>query len=221
MRPFLDRRDFLKGSAPLAGAGILAGNSEASQDAAPAAQAPRGANERLNVAVLGVHGRGKDHIGGLAGKYNCTITHVCDPDTSLANTAIAQVRKNQGSEPHFVQDLRRIMDDKSIHVVSIATPNHWHSLAAIWAMQAGKDVYCEKPVSHNVSEGRRIVEVARKTNKICQTGTQSRSGTGIAEGLEFIKSGKLGKLQVARALCYKSRPSIGKVTGDQAVREDD
>jgi predicted dehydrogenase len=217
MHPFLHRRDFLKSSAALAGAGLLANNGHAAQEPLPQPRPNGGANERLNVAVLGLHGRGKDHINGLAGKYNCVVTHVCDPDTAQANAAITQVRKMQGSEPRFVQDIRRIMDDKSIHIVSIATPNHWHALAAIWAMQAGKDVYCEKPVSHNVSEGRRIVEVARKTNKICQTGTQSRSGIGIAEGIEFIKSGKLGKLQVARALCYKSRPSIGKVNGDQAV----
>ncbi len=106
------------------------------------------------------------------------------------------------------------MDDKSIHIVSIATPNHWHALAAIWAMQAGKDVYVEKPVSHNVSEGRRIVEVARKTNRLCQAGTQIRSSSGIIEAIEFVKSGKLGKLQVARALCYKRRPSIGRGSGE-------
>ena len=95
------------------------------------------------------------------------------------------------------------MDNDNIHAVSIATPNHWHALAAIWAMQAGKDVYVEKPVSHNVSEGRRIVEAARKYNKICQTGTQSRSQRGSIEAIEFVKSGKLGDVEVARGLCYK------------------
>jgi hypothetical protein len=107
------------------------------------------------------------------------------------------------------------MDDKSIDVVSIATPNHWHSLAAIWAMQAGKDVYCEKPVSHNVSEGRRMVEAARYYKRICQTGTQSRSNQGMRDAIALVHSGKLGKLEVSRGLCYKTRNSIGKVTGPQ------
>src|SRR5262249_25465490 len=107
--------------------------------------------------------------------------------------------------------LRKVLDDKEIDAVSIATPNHWHALAAIWAMQAGKDVYVEKPVSHNISEGRRIVETARKYNKICQTGTQSRSTAGMQESIAYLHSGKLGKVTLARALCYKLRPSIGKV----------
>jgi predicted dehydrogenase len=114
-----------------------------------------------------------------------------------------------------VQDLRRIMDDKSIHAVSIATPNHWHALAAIWAMQAGKHVYVEKPVSHNVWEGRRIVEASRHYNKICQTGTQIRSQSGIREAMEYVRAGKLGQVQVARGLCYKRRNSIGLVDGPQ------
>jgi predicted dehydrogenase len=215
MLPFLHRRDFLKGSAALAGAGLLGNMAQAAPEAQ--ANAPRGANERLNVAVLGVNGRGKDHIGGFAGKHNCVVTHLCDVDSAVFASAAQRVNKAQGSMPTYVQDLRRIMDNKDIHIVSIATPNHWHALAAIWAMQAGKDVYVEKPVSHNVSEGRRIVEVARRTNKICQAGTQIRSSGGVAEAIEFLKSGKLGKLQVARGLCYKSRPSIGHVNAVQAV----
>src|SRR5262249_1097960 len=99
----------------------------------------------------------------------------------------------------------------------IATPNHWHALAAIWAMQAGKDVYVEKPVSHNVSEGRRIVEVAQRTNKICQAGTQIRSSTNVAAAIAHVRAGKLGNLRVARGLCSKSRPSIGRVNGNGTV----
>lgn len=108
-----------------------------------------------------------------------------------------------------------MLEDKNIDIVSIATPNHWHALAAIWAMQAGKDVYVEKPVSHNVSEGRRIVEAARKYNKICQTGTQSRTNAGMRQAMAYVQSGKLGKIGLARGLCYKLRPSIGKVPGEQ------
>ncbi len=111
--------------------------------------------------------------------------------------------------PTWVKDVRKLLDDKSIHAVSIATPNHWHSLGAIWAVQAGKDVYVEKPVSHNVLEGRRLVQAARKHNRIVQTGTQSRSNPGMRAAMEFIHSGGIGEVSVARGLCYKRRNSIG------------
>ena len=102
-----------------------------------------------------------------------------------------------------------MFDDKSVDIVSTATPNHWHACVAIWAIQAGKDVYVEKPVSHNVSEGRRIVEAARKYNKICQTGTQCRSMPGTIEAIEYVHAGKIGQLKVARGLCYKPRDRSG------------
>jgi len=215
---FLDRRDFLRQSAGLAGlisSGYFLGEVDAGQ--APAAQPnPGGANERLNIAVIGVRSRGIDHIGGLAGRHNCRVTHLCDVDTAVTGAAVARTQKAQGGvAPAVVQDLRRIMDNKEIHAVSIATPNHWHSLAAIWAMQAGKHVYVEKPVSHNVWEGRRLVEASRHYNKICQAGTQIRSNPGIREAIEFVQAGKLGRCTVARGLCYKSRPSIGHVNAAQ------
>lgn len=115
--------------------------------------------------------------------------------------------------------MRRLIESKNIDAVSIATPNHWHSLAAIWAIQAGKDVYVEKPVSHNVWEGRKLVEAARKYKKIVQTGTQSRSSFAIREAVEWVRKGNLGKILVARGLCYKPRRSIGKVSGPQPVPE--
>jgi predicted dehydrogenase len=130
---------------------------------------------------------------------------------------VQAAQKAQGVEPRVVADFRRALDDKNVHAVSIATPNHWHALAAIWAMQAGKHVYVEKPVSHNIWEGRRIVEASRHYNKICQTGTQVRSQPGIREAIEYIRAGKLGKLSVARGLCYKSRPSIGRANGPQVA----
>jgi predicted dehydrogenase len=215
---FLDRRDFLKQSAGLSGliaAGYFATDAVvAAQEAQPAQ--PRGANERLNIAVIGVRGRGLDHISGLAGRHNCRVTHLCDVDTAVTGNAVTRTQKGQGGEsPAVVQDLRRIMDNKEIHAVSIATPNHWHSLAAIWAMQAGKHVYVEKPVSHNIWEGRRLVEASRHYNKICQAGTQIRSNPGIREAIQFVQDGKLGRCTVARGLCYKSRPSIGHCNGPQ------
>jgi predicted dehydrogenase len=108
-----------------------------------------------------------------------------------------------------VQDLRKAFDDQSVDTVSIAAPNHWHALAAIWAMQAGKDVYVEKPVSHNVSEGRRMVQVARKTGRICQGGTQYRSGGPMAAAVEYMRAGKLGEVKLARSIVYGGRGSIG------------
>jgi predicted dehydrogenase len=210
----LTRRDFLRGTASLAAlasAPMLTTPTEAQQTAEPN-PAPRGPNERINVACIGVRGQGLGHIRGYAGRHNCVVTHVCDVDLSpsIVGRAVDAARQGQGSEPQVVQDLRRIMDNPTIHAVSIATPNHWHALAAIWALQAGKDVYVEKPVSHNVSEGRRIVEVARRHNRICQTGTQIRSSPGIRQAIEFVRSGQIGPLQVARGLCYKRRDTIGR-----------
>src|SRR5262245_3307 len=209
----LTRRDFLHDSAALTAA--LAGARMLPAEEAEAKKSD--ANDQLNVAVIGVRGRGRDHVNGFAGKHNCVITTICDVDDDAAGPAIKSAEKAQGRAPQFVKDLRKVLDDKSINIVSIATPNHWHALAAIWALQAGKDVYVEKPVSHNVSEGRRIVEAARKYNRICQTGTQSRSMAGMRQSIEFIQSGKLGKIKLARGLCYKLRPSIGKVDGEQPI----
>jgi predicted dehydrogenase len=161
-----------------------------------------------------------DHVGGFAGndKLNTVVTAICDVDTAVVGKAIKAVEDKQKKKlVHVTQDIRRVLDDKSIDIISIATPNHWHALAAIWAMQAGKDVYVEKPVSHNVREGRMIVETSRKLGKICQTGTQSRSQKGMQEAIEFVHSGKLGKVHLGRGLCYKRRPSIGKVSGPTAI----
>jgi predicted dehydrogenase len=214
----LSRREFLKGSALLAAAaaGMRFGRDEAE---ASATQARSGTPaERLNVAVLGVRGRGQDHVRGFAGQHNCIVTHLCDPDSAVVDRAMRiAADARQGQRPSYVQDLRRIMENRDIHIVSIATPNHWHALAAIWAIQAGKDVYVEKPVSHNVSEGRRIVEAARHHNRICQAGTQIRSSAGVRQAIEFLRAGRLGRIQVARALCYKRRRSIGHTTGEQPL----
>jgi predicted dehydrogenase len=180
-------------------------------------QEKRPPSETLRVAVIGVHGRGKEHVKSLAGNHGCIVTAICDADEAVIGDAMKYVEKKQGKAPKYVKDLRHVMDDPDIDIVTTATPNHWHALVAIWAMQAGKDVYVEKPVSHNVSEGRRIVETARKHNRICQTGTQIRSSSGVREAMEFLHSGHLGKVRVARGLCYKFRGSIGKVDGPQPV----
>jgi predicted dehydrogenase len=209
----MTRRDFLQDSATFAAA---LGTTRPLQAAAKKAAKKGDANDQLQVAVLGVHGRGMAHVDGFADRHNCVVTTVCDADAAVVGRAMKLVEGRQGKAPKFEQDLRHVLDDKSIDIVAIATPNHWHALAAIWALQAGKDVYVEKPVSHNVSEGRRIVEAARKHNRICQTGTQSRT-SGMRDVMAFLHAGKLGKIKLARGLCYKSRPSIGKVNGPQPI----
>ncbi len=217
---FLNRRQFLHDSAALAAAVAGTGLLGEAAHAAERREARKGdVNSRLNVAVIGVHGRGMSHVGAFAGndRLNTVVATVCDADEAVIGPAMKHVEGKQGHLPKYEQDLRKVLEDKSIDVVSIATPNHWHALAAVWAIQHGKDVYVEKPVSHNVSEGRRIVEAARKYDKICQTGTQSRSSTGMRQAIDYLHSGKLGKVKLARGLCYKLRPSIGKVDGPQPI----
>src|SRR4029079_3208406 len=170
-------------------------------------------NERLQVAVVGANGRGNSHIGAFAngpGRKDTVITTIVDVDSKVGNKRADEIEKKQdGVRPKVVEDIRQALDDKSINIITVATPNHWHSLAAIWAMQAGKDVYVEKPVSHNVSGDRRAVQTARKHGKICQTGTQCRSNPGMIAAIDYVKSGKIGELKVSRGLCYKRRKEIG------------
>ncbi|MBX6315543.1 MAG: Gfo/Idh/MocA family oxidoreductase [Isosphaeraceae bacterium] len=208
MRP-VDRRDFLKSSAALAASlsTLNAASAEAGED--NDVKKPAGPNEVIRMAVIGVRGRGMEHIKGWNNLKEVKITTICDVDKNVINRAMKAVEERNGSAPKFVQDLRKVFDDPEIDAVSIATPNHWHALATIWACQAGKDVYVEKPVSHNVVEGRKMVEAARKYNRIVQTGTQCRSHKGMQDAIAFVQSGKLGKVYMAKGLCYKWRPSIG------------
>src|SRR5262245_52474322 len=165
----LDRRDFLRISGSASGLLALAAleGSALGKDKPDSAARNGDVNSQLRVAVVGVRGRGMDHVSGFAGskKLNTIVTTICDADEGVIGKAMKLVEDRQGTAPKFEQDLRRVVEDKSIDIVSIATPNHWHALAAIWAIQAGKDVYVEKPVSHNVREGRMIVEFARKNGR--------------------------------------------------------
>ena len=169
----------------------------------------KNSSEKLRVAVVGVGGRGGAHINAYLRHPETEIAYIVDIDEKIGQNRTKLVGDKQGSTPKFVRDLRTALDDKSVDIVSIATPNHWHALGAIWAIQADKDVYLEKPVSHNVSEGRRIVEAARRYNRICQTGTQSRSMKGMNDAIDYARSGKIGEVKLARGLCYKRRKSIG------------
>lgn len=167
------------------------------------------ANEKLTAAIIGCGIRGKAHARELAKLNGCDIAYVCDPDLDRADEVGALLVELNRPMPKKIQDLRKAFDDKSVDVVFVATPNHWHALASIWAMQAGKDVYCEKPVSHNVSEGRRMVQTARKYGRICQSGTQNRSRGALAEAVKHMHEGKLGDVALARSIIYSGRGSIG------------
>jgi predicted dehydrogenase len=204
----LNRRSFLKSTALGAAAFSLPARSWAQVE---------GSNSDVRVAVIGFGGRGKDHIAGFSKLSGVRITALCDTDDAVLGRE-ADKFKADGKPVEVFTDIRKLLESKNVDVVTMATPNHWHSLGGIWAIQAGKDVYSEKPVSHNVWEGRQFVNAARAHKKIVQTGTQSRSSReGIGRAVEWVKAGNIGKIVISRGLCYKPRPSIGKVDGPQPL----
>jgi predicted dehydrogenase len=202
----ITRRRFLEDSI-LAAAAAATASLPASLGAAE--QRAVSANDKITVAIIGCGIRGKQHAGELARLSDCEIAYVCDPDRDRAAELASDIASKGGPRPKAVQDLRRVLDDKTVAAVFIATPNHWHALAAIWAMQAGKDVYVEKPISHNIREGRRIVQAARQLGRVCQGGTQNRSNRALAEAIQYIHEGKLGEVSLARSIVYGRRDSIG------------
>jgi predicted dehydrogenase len=217
----LDRRSFLKSSllttASLGVFPALGADENAKPKApTPVASQATGANGDIRFAVVGFGGRGMDHIAELRKVGGARMVALCDVDQTILDRQVKKYR-DLGEQIESYTDVRKLLENKDIDVVSFATPNHWHALGAIWAMQAGKDVYVEKPVSHNVWEGRRVVEVSRQLNRIVQAGTQSRSSRGILEGIQWVREGHIGKILRARGLCYKPRPSIGKVDGPQPI----
>ena len=202
----LTRRQFLENSM-LAAAATAAASLPTGLAAAEARAVS--ANDKITVGIIGCGIRGKQHARELAKLPECEIASVCDPDSTRMDEVAAQLMESKRPRPQAVRDLRTMLADKSIDAVFIATPNHWHVLAAIWAMQAGKDVYVEKPVSHNVVEGRRMVQAARKLGRICQGGTQYRSSGANAEAVAYMRAGKLGEVKLARSIVYGGRGSIG------------
>lgn len=206
------RREFLNRSALLAAASAVLAREGIARPA-PTAAAAATREDKLRVAVVGVRGRGLNHVNGFLGKNNCEITVVCDCDEAVIGPAMRTVEAKQGRPPAFVKDIRKVVEDRNVDIVAIATPNHWHALMAVWAMQNGKDVYVEKPASHNVREGAIMLAAARKYKRICQVGTQSRSNPGMRQAIDFVRSGKIGTVELAIGLCYKPRGSIGKVSG--------
>jgi len=192
----IDRRTFLGAAGALAVAGR-------------AARAKDSANDRVRVAVIGSGGRGVELAGEFTRAKGAEVVAVCDVDGAHLGRPVKAVEKAGGKAPRVEKDFRRLLDDKSIDAVVNATPNHWHALVAVMACQAGKDVYTEKPASHNVVEGRRMVEAARKYKRVVQMGTQRRSMTHVKDAVAYVHSGDLGSVGMARAWMTKKREPIG------------
>ena len=169
-----------------------------------------GANDRINVAIVSARGRGRYLIDTCARLPQARIAAVCDVDQAQVERASKLAESLQGAAPEPYADIRRLLENRSIDAVAIATCNHWHALATIWACQAGKDVYVEKPASHNLFEGRKMMEAARKYNRMVQAGMQSRTTAHKIEAIRLLREGIVGKLYMAKGICYKRRPSIGK-----------
>ncbi len=198
----VSRRDFMKSSA-----GITAAAAISAPMILP--KAAKGANDKINVAVLGVNGRGKSHIKGYMNLDGVEVVTLCDPDQKVLDQRAKDFKEEYDKKVTLEQDLRKVYEDKDIDVVSIATCNHWHSLATIWACQAGKDVYVEKPGSHNIYEGRKMVEAAAKYDRIVQHGVQLRSSVALQEAVQHLRDGLIGDVYMSRATIYRWRPDIG------------
>lgn len=204
----LSRRGFLQGSS----ATLIALTATS-----PLATARRwSANDEVRIACVGIRGRGSNHIEGFRKLDGVRVVALVDVDRQVLEREKKKFT-DRGEKVDTFVDLRKALERDDIDAIAVASPNHWHALQAIWACQAGKDVYLEKPVSHNIWEGGQIVKAARKYGRIVQTGTQSRSSHGIAEGIAWMQAGNLGDIELARGLCYKPRKSIGKVAKAQEV----
>lgn len=205
-----NRRTFIK-KAALGTTGITLGSAPFAFSA-KSYNSIMGANDRVNMCVIGTRGQGFGHLkrwASMAESENVYVKTICDVDENLWAERVQAVNEIQGKKPGTEVDMRKVFDDKDVDAVSIATPNHWHALATIWAVQAGKDVYVEKPCSHNVFEGRKMIEAARKYNRIVQVGFQNRSINNVRKAMQFLHNGGIGEVYMAKGLCYKPRDSFG------------
>ena len=181
-----------------------------------------GSNDRINMAVVGIRGQGYGHVrrwSGMAAEKNILLAAVCDVDERLFPERVEKAKELQGEAPKTYVDMRKLYANKDIDAVSIATPNHWHALATIWAVQAGKDVYVEKPSCHNVFEGRKMLEAARKYNRFVQVGFQNRSITNVRKAMQLLEDGVIGEVYMARGLCFKPRDSFGIAENSEPPKE--
>lgn len=193
------RRNFL---ASTAAAGVVVAVSNAAK-AAP--------SERINLCIVGVRGRGNSLAKNFAALPEAQITHICDVNETILGSFGKQIEDIQKSNPRPVRDLRRVLDDKSVDAIVVATPDHWHALATIWGCQAGKHVYVEKPISNNVFEGSQMVAAARKYKRVVQVGTQSRSVPHYQEAIKLLREGRIGKIHMAQAINSQLRRRVPAV----------
>jgi predicted dehydrogenase len=209
------RREFIRQSA-IGSAGLVIGGMGLSSKAYASV---KGSNERINVAVVGIRGQGGGHINNwcaLKDNRNVRLKTICDVDEQYFAERSKEIFEKTGEKVLTEWDMRKVFDDKDIDAVSFAIPNHWHALGTIWACQAGKHVYVEKPACHNVFEGRKMVEAARKYNVRVQTGFQNRSINSVIEAMKFLHEGGIGDVFMAKGLCYKPRDSFG-IAPDSSV----
>ena len=211
----INRRVFLtKAAAATAGLAAFPRRSRAQQTSP---------NDTVNVAIIGIRGdnrgrptwtargRGQDHYQGLAAVRNVRISHVVDIDDRHFKTSLPSMKERYGGDPKPETDFRRVLENPDVDAVTIAAPDHWHALMTIWACQAGKDVYVEKPIHHNIVEGRRMIEAARRHNRIVQAGLQRRSSPALAKAVQFLRDGGLGKIHAGKTVVYRQRNPIGVV----------
>ncbi len=177
------------------------------------AQSP---NEQLGVCIAGVNSRGTEHIRGFNADPRTVIRAIVDVDEEVGQKRADEMERRQNHRPEVFSDVRKALDMDGIDILTCATPNHWHALMGVWAMEAGKDVYIEKPISHNIHEGRALVTAAERYGRMFQTGTQSRSSGACIDAVKFLADGGIGEVKFARGLCYKRRKSIGPL-GDYQI----
>ena len=207
----LTRRDFIRN---LTAAAASVGSVSAPH--AGASSKKLGANDDIRIAIVGLRKKGIEHIDLFGKAPGVRIVALCDVDTEFLDLEVKKSRDRNEKVTTYT-DYRKLLDDKEIDAVVIAAPDHWHALMMVWACQAGKDVYVEKPASHNIWEGRKMIEAADKYKRIVQVGSQDRSDVGLRAAVEYIKQGNLGSIKLARAISYNLRESIGKVNGPQAI----
>jgi len=195
-----NRRAFLAGSTASLAAGLTVFSAPS--------RAKTAASERVNVAVMGIRGRGRSLAAGFAELDQAQVTHLIDVDTRLFDEVASDVEKRQGQRPETVEDFRRVLDNPNVDALVIATPDHWHAPATVLACQAGKHVYVEKPASHTLWEGRKMVEAARKYERVVQVGTQSRSAPHYQDVIRALRSGRIGDVLQAKAWNSQYRPNL-------------
>jgi len=202
MKP-VNRRSFLKSTGSVAAAAVAA-------PLVKTAWSNTSPNETIRIAVIGLNGRGQTHYREWSKIQNVEVAYLVDVDETLIQRHVSAMEKISPKKPKTAVDIRKVLDDKEVDAISVATPDHWHALATIWGCQAGKDVYVEKPTCHNIWEGRKMVEAARKYNRIVQAGMQNRSNRNVQAAMKFLHDGGIGEVYMAKGLCFKPRDTIGR-----------